>query len=125
MPAVWKSLGGRFQLNPEGLPAADEQHKDPVHDRFKDVAERLGRFSVGRDVRAADVWAIMPRLAFSALAWNPADFSDARRQRLLVNESTCYQVGKRIHAGAWKYPLRCSVPCTTLASLLHCFMSKC
>ncbi|CAE7556709.1 unnamed protein product [Symbiodinium necroappetens] len=80
-----ENLGGRFRLNPEGLPVADEQHKNRVYDRFKDVAERLGRLSVGWDVRAADVRAIMPMLTYSALAWDPAEFSDARRQRLLVN----------------------------------------
>ncbi|OLP88279.1 hypothetical protein AK812_SmicGene30407 [Symbiodinium microadriaticum] len=79
-----ENLGGRFRLNPEGLPVADEQHKNRVYDRFKDVAERLGRLSVGWDVRAADVRAIMPLLTYPALAWDPAEFSDARRQRLLV-----------------------------------------
>ncbi|CAE7337918.1 HCc2 [Symbiodinium sp. CCMP2592] len=83
--SLLENLGGRFQLDSEGLPVADEQHQTGVYERFTEVAQRLGRLSVGWDVRSADVKAIMPMLTYSALLWNPADFSDARKQRLMVN----------------------------------------
>ncbi|CAE7407849.1 unnamed protein product [Symbiodinium sp. CCMP2592] len=83
--SLLENLGDRFQLDSEGLPVADEQHQTGVYERFTEVAQRLGRLSVGWDVRSADVKAIMPMLTYSALLWNPADFSDARKQRLMVN----------------------------------------
>ena len=80
-----ENLGGSFQLDGVGLPVADKTHQSEVFDKFVSVAQRLGRLSVGWDIRAADVRAIMPMLTYCAMTWDPRDFSDARKQRFLVN----------------------------------------
>ena len=80
-----ENLGGSFRLDGVGLPVADKTHQSEVFDKFVSVAQRLGRLSVGWDIRAADVRAIMPMLTYCAMTWDPRDFPDARKQRFLVN----------------------------------------
>ena len=90
---VLETLGGHFVLGPDPdsptrpvFPAGCRTRWQALHDEVLRTANRLGKLSVGWELRSIDLGALLPAITYSALAWCPVDDDTVTRDsRLLVN----------------------------------------